>query len=111
MTGWRRWKSRHADREASRSRASHSTWPPNSSGTAWRPCPVTPGFLRSETMLERFGVTEANWRDAGKKDRNFLESERRCFSARRCRARCRPRRSTAPVSCYSSWELGFARMV
>ena len=25
---------------------------------------VTPGFLRSEAMLERFGVTEANWRDA-----------------------------------------------
>jgi NAD(P)-dependent dehydrogenase (short-subunit alcohol dehydrogenase family) len=25
---------------------------------------VTPGFLRSEQMLERFGVTEENWRDA-----------------------------------------------
>ncbi|GGS19606.1 short-chain dehydrogenase [Actinokineospora fastidiosa] len=25
---------------------------------------VTPGFLRSEMMLEHFGVTEANWRDA-----------------------------------------------
>ncbi|MEK3883026.1 SDR family oxidoreductase [Paenibacillus sp. PL2-23] len=25
---------------------------------------VTPGFLRSEEMLEHFGVTEANWRDA-----------------------------------------------
>jgi len=36
---------------------------------------ITPGFLRSETMLEHFGVTEANWRDGGKKDRNFLESE------------------------------------
>ena len=36
---------------------------------------ITPGFLRSETMLERFGVDEANWRDGGKKDPNFLESE------------------------------------
>jgi hypothetical protein len=36
---------------------------------------VTPGFLRSETMLEHFRVTEATWRDGGKKDRNFLESE------------------------------------
>src|SRR5690349_14076536 len=25
---------------------------------------ATPGFLRSEQMLENFGVTEANWRDA-----------------------------------------------
>lgn len=25
---------------------------------------VTPGFLRSEAMLEHFGVTERNWRDA-----------------------------------------------
>src|SRR3982751_5390118 len=36
---------------------------------------ITPGFLRSESMLEHHGVTEANWRDAGAKDRNFLESE------------------------------------
>jgi NAD(P)-dependent dehydrogenase (short-subunit alcohol dehydrogenase family) len=36
---------------------------------------ITPGFLRSESMLQRFGVTEPNWRDAGKKDPNFLESE------------------------------------
>src|SRR5207245_3643672 len=36
---------------------------------------VTPGFLRSESMLDHHGVTEANWRDAGAKDPNFLESE------------------------------------
>jgi len=36
---------------------------------------ITPGFLRSESMLEQFGVTEDNWRDGAKKDRNFLESE------------------------------------
>ena len=36
---------------------------------------VTPGFLRSEAMLANFGVTEANWRDAGKKDKHFLASE------------------------------------
>jgi NAD(P)-dependent dehydrogenase (short-subunit alcohol dehydrogenase family) len=28
---------------------------------------VTPGFLRSEAVLEHFGVTEANWKDVGKK--------------------------------------------
>ncbi len=36
---------------------------------------VTPGFLRSEEMLDHFGVTEANWREAGKKDKYFLGSE------------------------------------
>jgi NAD(P)-dependent dehydrogenase (short-subunit alcohol dehydrogenase family) len=36
---------------------------------------ITPGYLRSEFMLEHFGVTEANWREAGKKDPNFLQSE------------------------------------
>ena len=36
---------------------------------------VTPGFLRSEFMLEHFGVTADTWRDAGKKDPNFLVSE------------------------------------
>src|SRR5690349_8181588 len=36
---------------------------------------VTPGFLRSEAMLDIFGVTEANWRDGGAKDPHFLASE------------------------------------
>ena len=36
---------------------------------------LTPGFLRSEAMLDHFGVTEANWEDAVKKDRYFAESE------------------------------------
>jgi NAD(P)-dependent dehydrogenase (short-subunit alcohol dehydrogenase family) len=28
---------------------------------------LTPGFLRSEAVLKHFGVSEANWKDAGKK--------------------------------------------
>lgn len=36
---------------------------------------VTPGFLRSEAMLEGFGVTEANWRDAVARDPHFQASE------------------------------------
>jgi NAD(P)-dependent dehydrogenase (short-subunit alcohol dehydrogenase family) len=43
---------------------------------------ITPGFLRSESMLEHQGVTEDNWRDAGKKDPNFLESESPLFVGR-----------------------------
>ena len=36
---------------------------------------VTPGWLRSERMLENFGVTEANWRDACRKRPGFGISE------------------------------------
>jgi NAD(P)-dependent dehydrogenase (short-subunit alcohol dehydrogenase family) len=36
---------------------------------------LTPGFLRSEEMLEIFGVTEENWRDGITKDRWFAISE------------------------------------
>jgi len=43
---------------------------------------IAPGFLRSEMMLDHFGVTEANWRDAGKQDEHFLESESPLFVGR-----------------------------
>src|SRR5438552_3763598 len=36
---------------------------------------ITPGFLRSESVLGHLGVTEANWRDAVKKRPEFAESE------------------------------------
>ena len=36
---------------------------------------LSPGFLRSEAMLENFGVTEANWRDGAKRDPDFAASE------------------------------------
>jgi NAD(P)-dependent dehydrogenase (short-subunit alcohol dehydrogenase family) len=36
---------------------------------------LTPGFLRSEEMLEHFGVSEATWQEAVKKDPYFAESE------------------------------------
>ena len=36
---------------------------------------ITPGFLRSESMLDIMGVTEANWRDAAKKRPEWIESE------------------------------------
>jgi len=43
---------------------------------------LTPGFLRSEAMLEHFGVTEANWQDAGKKDPDYLSSETPLYAGR-----------------------------
>ncbi|MEZ6197777.1 MAG: SDR family oxidoreductase [Planctomycetota bacterium] len=36
---------------------------------------LTPGFLRSEAVLDHFGVTEATWRDAIARDPHFAHSE------------------------------------
>jgi NAD(P)-dependent dehydrogenase (short-subunit alcohol dehydrogenase family) len=43
---------------------------------------LCPGFLRSEAVLDHFGVSENNWRDAIAKDRFFAESESPCFVGR-----------------------------
>jgi NAD(P)-dependent dehydrogenase (short-subunit alcohol dehydrogenase family) len=49
---------------------------------------VSPGFLRSEAMLDHFGVTEDNWRDAAAKDPHFIASETPHFVARGIAALC-----------------------
>lgn len=67
---------------------------------------VTPGFLRSESMLQGFGVTEANWRDAGKKDPNFLESESPLYVGRAIAALAAdPNVLHHTGQLLSSWEL------
>ena len=43
---------------------------------------LTPGWLRSEFMLEAYGVTESNWRDATKKNPHFAISESPAFVGR-----------------------------
>ena len=43
---------------------------------------LTPGFMRTEMVLDHFGVTEKNWRDGAKKDPNFLHSETPFFVGR-----------------------------
>jgi NAD(P)-dependent dehydrogenase (short-subunit alcohol dehydrogenase family) len=67
---------------------------------------ITPGFLRSEMMLDHFGVTEANWRDAGKKDPNFLESETPLYLGRAIAALAADE-NLMKKSCrvFSSWGL------
>lgn len=68
---------------------------------------ITPGFLRSERMLEYFGVTEETWREAGNKDRNFLESESPQFVGRAIVALATdPRISERTGHLFSSWEVG-----
>lgn len=67
---------------------------------------VTPGFLRSESVLQHFGVTEANWRDAGKKDKNFLESESPLYVGRAIAALAAdPEVLDRTGMLHSSWEL------
>lgn len=43
---------------------------------------VSPGFLRSEAMLDIFGVTEATWRDAIAREPFYAESETPAYTAR-----------------------------
>ncbi|WP_422743954.1 SDR family oxidoreductase [Micromonospora sp. WMMD754] len=43
---------------------------------------LTPGWLRSEAMLEHFGVTEATWRDGAKTEPHFVMSETPAFVGR-----------------------------
>jgi NAD(P)-dependent dehydrogenase (short-subunit alcohol dehydrogenase family) len=43
---------------------------------------LTPGWLRSEAMLEAYGVTEANWREATKVQPHFAISESPAFVGR-----------------------------
>jgi NAD(P)-dependent dehydrogenase (short-subunit alcohol dehydrogenase family) len=70
---------------------------------------ITPGFLRSERMLQHFGVTEDTWRDAGSKDPNFLQSESPLFVGRAIAALAAdPDVMTRTGMLSSSWELARA---
>jgi NAD(P)-dependent dehydrogenase (short-subunit alcohol dehydrogenase family) len=67
---------------------------------------ITPGFLRSESMLQHFGVAEDNWREAGKKDSNFLQSESPLFVGRAVAALAAdPKVRDRTGMLFSSWEL------
>lgn len=67
---------------------------------------VTPGFLRSEAMLERFGVTEENWQEGAKKDPNFITSESPLFVGRAVAALAAdPNVFNKSGRVYSSWDL------
>ena len=67
---------------------------------------VTPGFLRSEHVLDHFGVTEANWRDAIEKDPYFAESETPCYVGRAVAALAAdPHVAQKSGRLFSSWAL------
>ena len=70
---------------------------------------ITPGFLRSESMLQHLEVSEDNWREAGKKDPNFLQSESPLFVGRAVAALAAdPRVRDRTGMLLSSWELARA---
>ena len=67
---------------------------------------VTPGFLRSEAMLDHFGVTEANWQDGAKTDPYFIASETPFFVGRAVAALASdPSLLAKSGGVYSSWGL------
>ncbi|WP_224366309.1 SDR family oxidoreductase [Hyalangium versicolor] len=67
---------------------------------------VTPGFLRSEAMLDHFGVTEATWRDGAKKDPHFIASETPFYVGRAVAALAAdPNVAARNGRVFSSWQL------
>jgi NAD(P)-dependent dehydrogenase (short-subunit alcohol dehydrogenase family) len=67
---------------------------------------VTPGFLRSEWMLDHFGVTEANWRDAATKVKEFIASETPLFVGRCIAALAAdPNVAAKNGRVFASWDL------
>lgn len=67
---------------------------------------LTPGFLRSEAMLEHFGVTAENWRDGVRKDPHFIASETPLYVGRAVAALAAdPDVLEKSGRVFSSWEL------
>lgn len=67
---------------------------------------LTPGFLRSEAVLDLLHVSENNWQSAGEKDPNFLESESPLFVGRAVVALTQdPKIMSRSGDILSSWEL------
>jgi NAD(P)-dependent dehydrogenase (short-subunit alcohol dehydrogenase family) len=67
---------------------------------------VTPGFLRSEAMLEHFGVTEANWQEGARQDPHFIASETPYFIGRAIVALAAdPHVAQKSGQAFSSWGL------
>jgi NAD(P)-dependent dehydrogenase (short-subunit alcohol dehydrogenase family) len=67
---------------------------------------LTPGYLRSEAMLEHYGVTEANWQDGTKVNPNFIASETPHFVGRAVVALASdPNVHEKAGRAFSSWRL------
>ncbi len=67
---------------------------------------VTPGFLRSEAMLDHFGVTETNWQEGAKHDPHFIASETPYYIGRAIAALAADQHvADKSGGVFSSWRL------
>jgi NAD(P)-dependent dehydrogenase (short-subunit alcohol dehydrogenase family) len=67
---------------------------------------LTPGFLRSEAMLDYFGVTEANWREGALQDPHFIASETPFYVGRAVASLAAdPRVQHKSGQALTSWDL------
>jgi NAD(P)-dependent dehydrogenase (short-subunit alcohol dehydrogenase family) len=67
---------------------------------------LTPGFLRSEAMLEHFGVSEANWQEGALRDPHFIASETPLYVGRAVAALAAdPQVASKSGGVFSSWGL------
>ena len=67
---------------------------------------VTPGFLRSEWMLDQFGVTEDNWQEAAARVPSFIASETPLFVGRAIAALVSDANVAAKSGrVHASWDL------
>ncbi|AWB44208.1 short-chain dehydrogenase [Paenibacillus sp. CAA11] len=67
---------------------------------------LTPGFLRSEAMLDHFGVQEQNWRDAVAKEPHFIASETPAYIGKAVAALAAdPQIMSKTGQALSSWDL------
>lgn len=67
---------------------------------------VTPGFLRSEAVLDHLGVTEATWRDGVARDPHFIASETPFYIGRAVVALAAdPNVAAKAGRVFSSWGL------
>jgi NAD(P)-dependent dehydrogenase (short-subunit alcohol dehydrogenase family) len=67
---------------------------------------VTPGYMRTEAVLDHHKVTEATWRDAAKKDKLFADSETPFFVGRAVAALAAdPNVMTKSGGLFGSWTL------
>lgn len=68
---------------------------------------LTPGFIRSEAMLDYFGVTESNWQDAVKKRPDFGESETPFYVGRIVAALASDKKVNKKNGrVFAAWDLG-----
>jgi NAD(P)-dependent dehydrogenase (short-subunit alcohol dehydrogenase family) len=67
---------------------------------------ISPGYMRTEMVLDHHKVTEANWRDGARKDKLFADSETPFFVGRAVAALAAdPKKMAKSGGLFGSWTL------